>query len=31
MPLNPITVARKGCVMALHLLVGDGSVSRLHG
>jgi hypothetical protein len=31
MPLNPITIACRGCVMVLHLLTGDGSVSRLHG
>ena len=31
MTLNPITVAWRGCVMALNLLTGDGSVSRLHG
>jgi hypothetical protein len=31
MPLNPMTVAQRGCVMALHLSLGEGRMSRLHG
>ncbi len=31
MPLNPMTVAQRGCVMALHLSLGEGRTLRLHG